>query len=171
MKDYLLIKAKKLRKNGYSFREISEILNISKSTASVWSREEEISKIGIKRLEDIREKAIKKSKQVNHQKKVKFLEKLERETIEISGDYSIKDYKIFLALLYWGEGAKTGHSVRFINSDPLVIKSFLWLFRRSFNCDESKFRTMLHLNGYHNQEQMISFWADITNVPPKQFHI
>jgi orotate phosphoribosyltransferase-like protein len=43
-------KAIKLRKNGYSLKEISEKLNIAKSTASVWLRNIKLTQKAKKRL-------------------------------------------------------------------------------------------------------------------------
>ena len=78
---------------------------------------------------------------------------------------------MFLALLYWGEGGKTNNIFRFTNSDPEMIKYFLHLLRKSFNVDEKKFHTRLHLHEYHNREEMIIFWSEITGIEKNRFSI
>ena len=173
MKQRLLQKAKKLRQSGHSFREISEILNISKSTASLWTRQEKITVKGKKRLNNLVESANLKSRLLMLEKKIKYLGDLDRgcNVLKDERKYNRNDYKVFLALLYWGEGSKRDELVNFVNSDPKLIKSFLKLFRNSFVLDENKFRCWLHLHSYHNQSEMIKFWSKITSIDKKQFSI
>src|SRR3989339_736272 len=83
---------------------------------------------------------------------------------------SEENRKLACALLYWCEGEKKGGAVRFTNSDPVMIQTFLNLFRQSFKLDESKFRICLHLHSYHNQQKQKKFWSGITNIPAEQFH-
>lgn len=78
---------------------------------------------------------------------------------------------MFLALLYWGEGGKTNNIFRFTNSDPEMIKSFSHLLRKSFIINEDKFRARLHLHEYHNREEMIIFWSEITGIEKNRFSI
>ena len=82
---------------------------------------------------------------------------------------SEENRKLACALLYWCEGEKKGGAVRFTNSDPVMIQTFLNLFRQSFKLDESKFRICLHLHSYHNQQKQKKFWSGITNIPVEQF--
>jgi len=49
-REKLKIKAEKLRRQGFSFREISEELKISKSTASLWLRNVGLSKDAKERI-------------------------------------------------------------------------------------------------------------------------
>jgi len=52
MKKFLKPKALLLRKQGHSFREISLILRISKSTASLWTSQEPLSQLAQKIIRD-----------------------------------------------------------------------------------------------------------------------
>jgi hypothetical protein len=49
-KTKLVIRGKKLRQDGFSFREIGEILHISKSTASLWLWKEKMTRRGQERF-------------------------------------------------------------------------------------------------------------------------
>lgn len=71
-RDKILSKAVFLRRNGYSIREISEKLDISKSTASVWVREVKILNSGINRLDRLSVEARKKGFKTNKNKKTIF---------------------------------------------------------------------------------------------------
>lgn len=50
-----------------------------------------------------------------------------------------------------------------------MIKIFMFLFRLSFNIDESKFRILMHLHEYHNEEKQKEFWSNLTKIPQSQF--
>lgn len=92
-------------------------------------------------------------------------------TVLKANNYNKDDYKIFITLLYWAEGAKTGGDFNFINSDPLMIKVYLSLLRKAYCIDESKFRVCVHLHNYHNQEEILDFWSKVTAICKKQFSV
>ena len=85
--------------------------------------------------------------------------------------YSRNDLKMFLALLYWGEGAKTDKRLAFINSDPKLIKTYLSLLRAAFDIKEEKLIAWLHLHSYHNRSEMITFWSGVTGIDKNQINI
>lgn len=76
--------------------------------------------------------------------------------INVDRDYS----KMICALLYLCEGEKNSSVLRFVNSDPKMIKTFLLFFRKAYNIDESKFRACLHLHSYHNQTKQKYFGSE-----------
>ena len=152
MKEDIKEQAQLLRQQGYSFREISEHFCISKSTASVWCRQEIVTKLGKARLKKLSDDGRLRSVETTKKKQRIILDDIDKScTVLKNKNYSKDEYKLFLALLYWGEGAKTSNSVDFINSDPAMIKVYLWLFRNSFIISEDKFRIRIHLHNYQNQ--------------------
>jgi hypothetical protein len=173
MKNNLKTKALELRTNGYSFREISERLEISKSTASLWTRHVKLNisaRDRILSLSDIgRERAVKTKKM-----KRELIWKDIANKCSVLNDfrcYGINDYKVFIALLYWAEGEKTKRKFAFINSDPDMIKLYLFLLRQSFLIDERLFSIRLYLHEYHDKEKMLSFWSNTTGVCKNQFSV
>ncbi len=56
-----------------------------------------------------------------------------------------------------------------MNSDPNLIELFMKLIRLSFDLDEKKFRAMVHIHNYHNNDEVIKYWSAITNIPKLQF--
>ncbi|MCD6435725.1 MAG: hypothetical protein J7L15_04995 [Clostridiales bacterium] len=167
MKNKLLKnKAENLRKSGYSLREISDKIGISKSTASIWSSDIIISDSGKLRLQKIKEQAIQKTKDYKkEQKKQYFSEILQNCDVLIGKQtYSSKEFKIFLALLFWGEGSKKERRLTFTNSDPAMIKSFLYLLRQSYKVEDEKLRAILHLHSYHDKKKQLDFWSKITKI-------
>lgn len=164
--------AKIFRKSGYSFREISEELNIFKSTASLWCRNETLNKTARERIKNLGDVGRERGKVIAREKRLKALELIDKNcSVLRNKKYSVDDYKLFLALLYWGEGGKTNNYFNFVNSDPEMIKSFLFLFRKCFLVDRYKFRVHLHLHEYHNWDEMINFWSDVTGIEKNKFSI
>jgi transcriptional regulator with XRE-family HTH domain len=172
MKNNLKNKAKNLRSKGYSFREIGEKLKISKSTASVWTRDVELGIKAKNRIENLgiigRKKAI---ITIRNKQKEELFKISKNCTVLRSGKYNKDDYKLFLSLLYWGEGGKSRNSFKFINSDSEMIKVFLFLLRKSFLIDEDRFSVCVHLHEYHNRKEMIKFWSKISGIGENKFYV
>jgi len=172
MKKVLRQKALSLRAKGYSFREISLSLDVSKSTASSWARSVVLNDKAKSRIRKLGEDGRDKSKKTILANQQKILAEIDSGCSVLKNKrYMPDDYKLFLALLYWGEGAKTQRRLVFINSDPAMIRIYMVLIRASFIVNEKKFRIILHLHEYHDKNKMISFWSKITGISKNQFSI
>jgi hypothetical protein len=170
----LLNKAIKLRQQGYSFREIGERFNISKSTASLWLRDIKMSTKGKTRLQKMCDDSREKGAAICRQNRQKRWQAVADKTMFFRNNlenYSINQCKVMLAMMYWGEGAKTGRRVGFMNSDPLFVKSYLFLLRKTFAINENRLRARIHLHTYHNREEMIDYWSKVTKIEEKYFAI
>jgi len=162
-----------LRKKGFSIKEIAKQLTVAQSTVSLWVRKVSLSKENKIRIRLIQDEARKNAGETNKKKKI------QREQNVISACEVLKkpstigkvDAKIYLALLYWGEGAKTGNRVVFVNSDPEMIKSFANLLRKCFSIDEKKMRAVLHLHSYHDKQKMIDFWSKCSDIKKENISI
>lgn len=172
MKKELEIKAKELRKKGYSINELSRILIVSKSTISKWVNHIELSSKAKKRIENnyskgqlASQKTIKEKTMIkNIEADNSALDKLR--SIKLSSDYTV----LICSLIYQCEGNKSiKDSITFTNSDPELIRTFLYLFRNSFVLDENKFKVLMHLHGYHNEIKQKKFWSQVTGISQKQF--
>ncbi|MDA3840261.1 MAG: hypothetical protein PF572_04170 [Patescibacteria group bacterium] len=161
------------RVKGFSYKEISDKYGISKSTASLWLKDVKLSNDGEERISFLSESGRKKAANTNKEKaKNRFLKVVENcKTLTINPRKENEDLKIYLALLYWGEGAKTGRRMMFINSDSEMIKTFLYLLRKSYPVDEDKFRAVLHLHDYHDQNKMIKYWSSLTAISKEKISI
>ncbi|KKR13626.1 MAG: hypothetical protein UT42_C0043G0007 [Candidatus Falkowbacteria bacterium GW2011_GWA2_39_24] len=163
----LLKKGIALRQKGYSLREISELLHVAKSTTSLWFRQVQISRSGKTRLKNIADQARQKASQTCKRKRLQRWQKVADRTMVFEKglvNYNIDQCKLILAMLYWGEGYKNGRSVTFMNSDPNMIKIYLFLFRKCFKINKDKLRAVIHLHEYHDQIKMIDYWSKITHI-------
>ncbi len=173
MKKEEQIQAKKLRAKGYSLKELHRMLGVSKSTISAWIQDVELSDKAQARLrqnytngqlasmETIKEKTRQKNIIADNFAKELF------KKVNLSSETAL----LFSVLIYQCEGSKSiKDSVTFTNSDPDLIRSFLFLFRKSFDLDEKKMKILMHLHKYHNEKTQKEFWAKVTGVPKEQFN-
>lgn len=161
-----------MRKQGNSYAQISKKLGVSQSTAYLWTKEVVLDRTA-QELIGIR-KDMGRQKGVLVQKRL-GLKAYEALKLKISSELtplaiSPVFAKILCAFLYWGEGGKTDREVRFTNSDPELVATFLELFRSAFSLNEAKFRVVVHLHAYHQQDQELDFWSKVANVPLSQFY-
>lgn len=148
-------KVRKLRKEGFPTRKISNILKVPKNAVLRWCF-------------DI------PSENAFHLRSLKIKEKIKKRGDENIKNFDInkKNAKIISSLIYWCEGFRypSCNCVGFSNSDFNLVKTFLELFRMGFNPKEEKFRVHLQLHTTHDKKEMISFWSNLLKIPENQFH-
>lgn len=162
------LKAIELRKKGYSLSEIVAKIGVAKSSVSVWVRNVFLSDKARRRLLTKIKLGQLISAENKRQRTQKIIDNYRRQAIrEVVRKSLDKIYKkIMCSLLYWCEGSKDYYKgVYFANSDPRLVKTFLQLFRESFDLNEKRFRACVHLHQYHNSMKQLKFWSDITKFP------
>lgn len=168
----LKTKAIALRKRGFSLKEISEKLAISKSTASDWLSSIELSPSAQKRL--ARKQILGQYKTILLKRKFREEQKTLAQSVALNELSSLTISKELLKLcctfMWWCEGNKDTKVVRFTSSDVTLVNNFLYTFRSGFALDESKFRALVHLHPYHDDAAQKKFWSHVTNIPLKQFY-
>jgi len=176
MKKQLREKAIYLRtQKRMSYGQIKDRLNISKSTLSYWLREyplseEEISKLRSKNWskgEASRERyrktmRLKKdslNRQVYEEQKKKFK------------NLKNKDYYLAGLMLYLGEGAKKKESALVLaNSDPKIIKFFIWWLKVFLGVSKKDVRIQLHLYENMDLEKEKKYWKGYLGVSDRQIY-
>lgn len=166
-------KVTKLRKRGYSLKEIASRLGIAKSTASLWLRDVKLDKKARVRLKKRGILGQYKATLTRKKKREELLRGLRRlaqkELIGNKGDKRM--CRLVCSILFWCEGNKNYLScVRFTNSEPEMIKCFLYCLREGFGIDENKLRGLIHLHDYHNKEKQIEYWSKISKIPKERFY-
>lgn len=165
--------ALQMRKRGHTLPEIARKLNVSKSSCSIWFRGLEISISAKAKIEKrkllARENAFReiRNQRNNRDQAARLRAQTTINNISINKDIA----KLICAMLYWSEGEKNRRTIAFVNSDPTMIKTFLFLFRKSFKVNESKFRAQLHLHTYHDKTKQLCYWSNLTGIPKKQFYV
>ena len=171
-------KVKKLRESGLTYREINKRMGekISKSSLSFWCKGIKLNNSQKTRIKLISENNLKnarlKAGLVNKNKRLCRLKKIKKDNINIANLLKNKSVsKLIVSCLYLAEGGKsrTG-GLCFGNSDPDIIKLFLYALRKTYNINESKFRCTLQCRADQNVEFLEKFWSKITRIPMSQFY-
>lgn len=128
--------ATKLRKEGLSYQEISNKLDIPKSTLSNWFSDKNWSQKVKRKLTKksylLSQKRLKKLNEAKQKKwrnwREKFRKKARKEFVEL------KENPLFIAglMLYWGEGDSKPKNglVRLGNTEPEMINVFRGFFKK-----------------------------------------
>lgn len=167
-------KAILLRKQGKSYNEIAKILDIAKSTLSLWLRD-------IKMPIEIEKKFWDKTRKNWAENITKFNKeraKIAQEKAQQIQDSASKDIKkiskrellLIGSALYWAEGYKKSRwAIVFSNSDPLMIQLMMRFFREIPKVKEEKFFATAQIHPNITSEKAVNYWSKITKIPKKQF--
>lgn len=173
----LKIIAIQLRKKGYLYSEIAKELQVAKSTAYTWTSSIELDNnqavIAAEKLRSAQVKNIKNLAALKITRNEQRNRLIRKNAVSIisKARLNINHKRLLCSVLFWCEGGKnTDSGIRFINSDPIMIKTFLWLLRTSFKLDERKFRALIHLHDYHDETKQLQYWSSITQIPASQFN-
>ncbi len=166
-------KAYKLRLDGYSYKEISALLKITKSTAYEWLKNLHLNQNAKRRIERLKTSGRNKANNTRHLRKLRLIKNSERWAKKVLKSVPLTPElaQMYCSLLYWAEGGKsTDNRLEFTNSDPRMIKTFLKLLRYGFVIDENRLRVNIHVHEYHNEPRQKMFWSKLTNIPLQKFN-
>ena len=165
---------RKLRKEGYTYREILEKFPfLAKGTVSEWARDiiltsEQQERILQEWLKG-RIKLIRYNKW-RHLDSVKKAQKIISEAKREIGKLSKRDLLIAGTALYWAEGYKRGKgTVDFSNSDPKAIALIMRFFREICRVPEHQFRYVVTIHPGINEKDAIKFWSKVADISTAQF--
>ena len=160
-------KARKLRKQGSSYKEILKHVPVCKSTISLWCRDIELTKKQLARIGSLYDKQCKgaKANQLKRQKEIEEIKKSARKEIRLLNKY---EFKIAGAMLYWAEGAKT-IGAHLTNSDPELVRFMMKWYREVCKMPEGKLKPYLHIHTGLDEEKAKKYWSKIIRIPVKRF--
>ncbi len=162
--------ARRLRREGWSLNEIAARLGPPKNTLTLWVRGIELTSEQRTRLYDrdvasngrtraLAMEAHRKARQAritaSKTRAEAFLDALD--------DLHAANH-ISAAMLYLAEGAKGEGAFGFANSNPQVIRYWLYLLRTSFSIDESKFRIQIMCRADQDVEELLKYWKNVTGI-------
>lgn len=174
-------KAQELRKQGWSLGEISKEMGIVKNTLSVWMKNIALTEKQRENLVRRTKAKIASSGAIGRPIAVRLMrEKIEawknniRESVKYFEKFPLAHTdigKLACGLLYTCEGSKypSTRGLTFANSDPSVIRCFLYLLRNNFAVNETKLRCRVMYRCDQNIEELKKFWVGVTGIPLTQF--
>jgi len=169
----LKIKARELRKNGKSIKEIKRNLNVSLSSVSLWVRDVKLTKEQLEHLYLNRKTGNLKGSIIAAQNKIRARElitqQLNKEGFEEIGKLADRERFLIGVSMYAGEGGKTDRDISFVNSDAKFINFMMGWFRDFCDVSEGKFRGSLYIHDDLNEVKAKKFWSELTKIPLDQF--
>lgn len=162
-------------KKQFSYAEIRERLNVSKSTLSYWLRELPLDE---EKVLELRRAGWKKSEAGREKFRLTMRKKKEVKDLEVYLKYQAKFSNIpkmtsFIAglMLYLGEGTKTDPSKLVLaNTDPKVIKFYIYWLNEFLGVPKENMKAWLHLYENMDIEKEKEFWRRETGLSKEQFY-
>jgi hypothetical protein len=156
-------RARELRAQSWTLKEICDELGVSKSSVSIWVRDVDF----VPRPRNRGHPA-----GPHHPMRVKKEAEIAQCAIDATAwmkSLSDRDVTMFALGLYAGEGSKSGQEVSMANTNPLYLKVFVTWLRRTFDIDESRLRAVLYLHEGLDLDAASQYWSDLLEIPRHQF--
>lgn len=172
-KDDLREQAVAMRGEGRSYREIQQVVAVSKSTLSLWLRDVPLTDEQQHALAERGPAANRKNAEAARANATRRRLRIQSEARQQITHLSESELFVAGVVAYWAEGAKNkpwrhGTSVRFMNSDPALIRLFLaWLRLIGVGPERVIFR--LHIHESADAAEALSFWETVVGAPRSQF--
>lgn len=165
------------REYGYSYNEISGQIGVSKSTLSGWLKNialtfEQEQRIQ-QRIEDNQTAFVASARKTNKERyrkaRAEAYQLGENVASMIPDNHAV--HELALAMLYLGEGDKTGNRVQIANTDPAVLEYFLWAMEELFDIERTEMSLRLNLIEAARllESEMIEWWANVLGCAVDQF--
>ena len=168
-------KAFDLRKEGKTYKEISAVLGVSKSTLSGWfSRDGQFAEILAKNKVKFNLAGAEKMRFMNNTRALKLSESYKKAEEDARVEFEkLKDNPLFFTALavYWGEGDKrTPYNIRISNTDPKLIRIFVLFSERFLGISQDKIKISLLLYPDLDDNICKEYWSNGLKLPIANFY-
>ncbi len=160
-------RAIKLRMDGNSYSSISKALGTPKSTLSDWLKGVPFSP-NSDTLQRISQAPINSAKTWRAKRSLSIYQANTLAHKEI-GELSERDLMMFGIGLYLGEGAKSIESVRFVNSDPKVIRLCVAWLKKICGVGMGNLTLAVHTYPDNDIDEIVEFWSKTTGISISEF--
>lgn len=103
------------------------------------------------------------------QNRIRFNKKPDTFRVKEALSPAERDLLVSALMLYYGEGAKTGSTVDFANSDSRLLRVFLKFLTALCNVERRKLRFYLYCFSDQESEAIIRYWCSELGVDRRQF--
>lgn len=167
-------KAQELRREGWSYGQILQVINVSKNSISRWCQEIQLTEEQQKDLMSRKMYGQKKGSIVAAENKRNLRRSREEQSYlkakEEIGPLSRRDRFISGIALYTGEGDKGRNKSAFTNSDPKLIKFMMEWFLEFCKVPQDKFRGAIWIHEGNDELEAKKFWSGLTGISKDKFH-
>src|SRR3954449_7818611 len=166
-------RARDLRAQGWTYKEICDELGVSRSSVSAWVRDVEFDRAAWEARAHTNYVNGNFGPRPKRQNRLHIEKELERALMKAQGTVRVgeltdHEFLIAGAMLYAGERAKTANEVKVANSDPRLLLFFITWLRHFYEVDESRLRLRLYLHQGLDLEAAETFWSDLLGIPRSQ---
>ena len=157
-----------LRRLGWTYGEIREVIPVPKGTLSYWCREVPLT--AEQQAAILKRTGSRKGVPRDTQRK-RRLEVAEIRASAIEEVPRLINDPLWVTgtVLYWGEGAKTKTMLAMVNTDPRVLRCFIdWV--RSFLDPGATFVLSLHLHRGNDEQVAKAHWAESLRLSEPEFY-
>jgi hypothetical protein len=167
MKTRERIEARRLRRLGWSVREIERHLRVSRSSVSLWVRDVPLTK---EQITDLHRRSATSPGQLAGAAANAALGRARRESYQLEGRARVAaSDPLHLAgcMLFWAEADKHRNGVRLANSDPDLLRLFVAFLRRCYDAEVSRITISCNLFADHlaRQREIEDFWLRTLGLP------
>lgn len=169
------LEARKMRKHGKSVGEIAKTLVVSKSTASLWTRDISLT---TEQIEKLKQTSLRGSEKTRFQQamrlknnRLQLIENKNKEGEINFNSLNTKELDIAGLCLYWAEGSKKNRRIELCNSDPRLIRAFIKWLTICYQIPIKEFHCYVGINEAHRKREAVvkNYWHNITNIPLSNF--
>lgn len=163
-----------LRRNGKSINYIVKELGVPKSTLSGWLKDVVLTESQISKLQEYQNISLARARvnaAVRHKADKELrLEQAKSEAKNVLDRLAITNdiLDLALAMLYLGEGAKSG-GTSLASSDPKILLFTILALEKVYNLSRDSIRLELHLRMDQNEDVTKKYWAEMLGVSLEQF--
>ena len=166
MKTEERIRARELRSSGRSVREIAELLQLPRSSISLWVRDVRLSPAQRRALDERAERG----RAIACKRKADAACEIRRE-YQHRGRLLVRENGASYAagcMLFWAEGDKCRNAVRISNSDPEVLVVFAAFLRDHFRVSPERMTIACNLFADHldRQREIEGYWLARLGLAP-----
>jgi len=153
-----------LRKEGFSYSQIKQEVKVAKSTLAVWLKDYPLSPERLSFLAS-HSKKIELYRLTMKKKRDERLWRTYKEMIHKWLPLNKREAFVAGLFLYWGEGSKTStNTISLNNTDPSVLKFFLFWVVECLGVPKSKIKVYLHLYTDMNISREINYWSNELDI-------
>ena len=165
-----------MRCNGISICTIEKKLSIPRSTLSGWFKNIQLTPDQYAKLAKSSTNHLSKARclavEWHNKQKENRLKEAEKQAIDVLTQLNLSESSILelaLAMLYFGEGGKGDRGLVLANSDPLLLKFYIYMLRKIYRVNVDKIKCSLHLRADQDPIKMKRFWSKALQIPECNF--
>lgn len=159
-----------LRKLGKSYSQIKQEVGVSKSTLSYWLQDYPLRPERLRELRDLNQVRIENYRETRRRKREAFLKIIYEQEKKKILPLARREMFIGGLFLYLGEGGKTKpFELSLSNTDPAIIKMFIYWLTIVLQIPRNKLKIKLHLYKDMIIDKETKFWSKELGILLSQF--